>query len=179
MFICVAFSLQFSLEFWLPIALKCNGQLNGTLKQRNCVVYCLAVSLTSSYMMSPLPVFVLCMCSFLTRSRGNAHSSSSSLCSVNSLWVITSVTILKSKHFPFCQLYVKKNKIKNASLVSTLHLSVLNCPTQDGSLCADVYLLCVLQHNLTDCKYLTFLQTTDTWNNDVLLMTLHTNVSLI
>lgn len=40
---------------------------------------------------SPSPVFVLCMCSFLTRSRGNAHSSSSSICSVNSLWVITSL----------------------------------------------------------------------------------------
>lgn len=37
------------------------------------------------------PIFVLCMCSFLTRSRGNVHSSSSSICSVNSLWVITSL----------------------------------------------------------------------------------------
>lgn len=40
---------------------------------------------------SPSLIFVLCMYSFLTRSRGNAHSSSSSICSVNSLWVITSL----------------------------------------------------------------------------------------
>ncbi len=43
------------------------------------------------YDVLPPPFFVLCMCSFLTRSRGNAHSSSSSICSVNSLWVITSL----------------------------------------------------------------------------------------
>lgn len=40
---------------------------------------------------SPSLIFVLCMYSFLTRSRGNVHSSSSSICSVNSLWVITSL----------------------------------------------------------------------------------------
>lgn len=61
----------------------------------------MVVSLTSSYSIwcSLFPIFVLCMCSFLTRSRGNAHSSSSSICSVNSLWVMTSLLQYVTLHY--------------------------------------------------------------------------------
>ena len=64
-------------------------EAKGQREDREMCERCLAFSLTSSDMM--FPPFALCMCSFLTRTRGNAHSSSSSICSVNSLWVITSL----------------------------------------------------------------------------------------
>lgn len=52
-------------------------------------IWCLFCSLSSYCMIFSLPIFVLYMCSFLTHSRGNVQSSSSSICSVNSLWVIS------------------------------------------------------------------------------------------
>lgn len=75
----------------LTIALKCGGRLKDTEETEKCRMVSGCFSDFILYDVPPSPIFVLCMCSFLTRSRGNAHSSSSSICSVNSLWVITSL----------------------------------------------------------------------------------------
>lgn len=134
--ICVTFPFWFSLslvfsELWLPIALKCDGRLNDTEKTEMLNGVWLFF-LTSSYTVFPFPFFVLCMCSFLTRSRGNAHSSSSSICSVNSLWVITSllqflnppITLLSSLFF--CCLTLSSSGV-------IMSFFCVNCPKQHDS----------------------------------------------